>query len=70
MTQEEKELIERIEAIEKRLNEIDIVLEELEHARAKTITNMLDGPIMMFGKHNITEDDLNSVHEYYKRMRD
>ena len=38
MTQEEKELIERIEALEKRLKEIDIVLEELEHRRARTIT--------------------------------
>lgn len=59
MTQEEKELTERIEAIEKRLKEIDIVLEELEHRRAKTITNMLDGPIMMYGKHNIDPDQLN-----------
>lgn len=59
MAQEEKELIERIEAIEKRLKEIDIVLEELEHRRAKTITNMLDGPIMMYGKHNIDPDQLN-----------
>lgn len=55
----EKELIERIEAIEKRLNEIDIVLEELEHRRAKTITNMLDGPIMMYGKNYIKDEDLN-----------
>lgn len=59
MTQEEKELTERIEAIEKRLKEIDIVLEELEHRRAKTIMNMLDGPIMMYGKHNIDPDQLN-----------
>lgn len=59
MTQEEKELTERIEAIEKRLKEIDIVLEELEYRRAKTIKNMLDGPIMMYGKHNIDPDQLN-----------
>lgn len=66
----EKELIERIEALEKRLSEIDTVLESLEHARAKTLMNgMLDGPIMMYGKHNITEEDLNNVHDYYKRRR-
>lgn len=59
MEQNEKELIERIEALEKRLKEIDIVLEELEHKRARTITSMLDGPIMMYGKHNITPDKLN-----------
>ncbi len=55
----EKELIDRIEALEKRLKEIDIILEELEYRRAKTITNWLDGPIMMYGKHNIKDEDLN-----------
>ena len=59
MEQNEKELIERIEALEKRLKEIDIVLEELEHRRTKTITNWLDGPIMMYGKNNIDPDKLN-----------
>lgn len=59
MTQEEKELIERIEALEKRLKEIDIVLEELEQRRARTITTMLDGPIMMYGKHNIDPEQIN-----------
>lgn len=59
MTQEEKELIERIEALEKRLKEIDVVLEELEHRRARTITTMLDGPIMMYGKHNIDPEQIN-----------
>lgn len=59
MTQEEKELIERIVALEKRLKEIDIVLEELELRRARTITTMLDGPIMMYGKYNIDPEQIN-----------
>ena len=65
----EKELIERIEALEKRLNEIDQLIELVEQKRGKTITEWLDGPIMSYGKHNITEEDLNNVHEYYKRRR-
>lgn len=59
MTQEEKELIERIEALEKRLKEIDIVLEELEYRRFRTMTSMLDGPIMMYGKNNIDPEQIN-----------
>lgn len=65
----EKELIDRIEAIEKRLDEINKLIELIEQKRGKTITEWLDGPIMAYGKHNITEDDLNNVHEYYKRRR-
>ena len=59
MTQEEKELIERIVALEKRLKKIDIVLEELEDRRFRTMTSMLDGPIMMYGKNNINPEQLN-----------
>ena len=59
MLPEEKELINRIEAIEKRLKEIDTMLELLEHVKTKTIMNMLDGPIMMYGKHNINKNDIN-----------
>lgn len=59
MTKEEKELIERIVALEKRLKEIDIVLEELEDRRFRTMTSMLDGPIMMYGKNNINPEQLN-----------
>jgi len=56
----EKELIERIEALEKRLSEIDELIKIAEERRAKTIMNdMLDGPIMMFGKHNIGMDQIN-----------
>ena len=58
MTQEEKELIERIVALEKRLKKIDIVLEELEDRRFRNMTSMLDGPIMMYGKNNINPEQL------------
>lgn len=59
MTPEEKELLARVKALENRLKQIDVELELLEHARAKTIMNMLDGPIMMFGKHDIDPSTIN-----------
>jgi len=60
MTQEEqKALEERIEAIEKRLDEINKLIEMVEGKRARTITQWTDGPIMMFGKHNIDMDQIN-----------
>ena len=56
-----KSIEERIEAIEKRLSEIDTMLESLEHARAKTITNWLDGPIMMYGKYAINDNEIEDI---------
>ena len=59
MTPEEKELIERIEALEKRIKEIDELIKMVEKRRAKTLTQWTDGPIMTFGKHNIDVDQIN-----------
>lgn len=57
--EEQKALEERIEALEKRLDEINKLIEMAEKKRGKTITQWTDGPIMMFGKHNIDMDQIN-----------
>jgi hypothetical protein len=56
---ENKTIEERLDAIEKHLNEINEILKWAEKKANEPKTFWTDGPIMMYGKHNITPDQLN-----------
>ncbi len=59
MTPENKTIEERLDAIEKRLNEVHEILKWAEKKAKEPKTFWTDGPIMTYGKHDITPDKLN-----------
>ena len=54
-----KTIEERLDAIEKRLNEVHEILKLAESKANEPKTFWTDGPIMMYGKHNIDKDQIN-----------
>ena len=54
-----KTIEERLDAIEKHLNEINEILKWAEKKANEPKTHWMDGPIMMYGKNNIDPNKLN-----------
>ena len=56
---EYKTIEERLDAIEKHLNEIQTILKWAEKEANKPKMSWTDGPIMAYGKHTIDENKIN-----------